>query len=139
MVFLPSGLIFANSNLSLPVYTHTFLKAPALLLITMGALIYVHCIRIFLKLGQGTPVPFDPPQKLVIEGLYQYSRNPMYIGYFLTLLGIFLMFGHFLLLIYLAAASWLVFLFVVYYEEPNLQRRFGESYLEYIRAVPRWL
>jgi len=93
----------------------------------------------FTFIGKGTPAPIDPPKFFVAEGLYRLVRNPMYVGVLLTLLGEVLVFQSTILLAY----SFLVFLafhlFVVYYEEPRLSERFGDSYLRYLGDVPRWL
>lgn len=138
-IIIPLGLIQLNYIWSLPVYDLFFLKVIGLLMIIFGGLICLYCIGIFHILGKGTPVPFDPPKKLVGRGLYKYSRNPMYIGYLLIILGKFFFFGQFLLVVYFLAASIFWHLLIVYYEEPILKKRFGKSYLEYLKKTPRWL
>jgi len=89
--------------------------------------------------GRGTPAPIDPPKVLVAEGLYRFVRNPMYLGALLILLGHVLWFQSLRLLVYVAALTALFHLFVVFYEEPLLRRKFGASYEEYCRRVPRWV
>ena len=42
-------------------------------------------VRIFIKFGEGTPAPWDPPKKLILHGPYRYVRNPMIIGTLLML------------------------------------------------------
>src|SRR3974390_3427805 len=60
----------------------------AILAIVLGAAIYLHAAFWgFALRGRGTPAPIPPPQKLVVEGLHQYVRNPMYIGVLLLILG----------------------------------------------------
>ncbi|MGH7272913.1 MAG: methyltransferase family protein, partial [Nitrospiria bacterium] len=64
---------------------------------------------------------------------------PMYVGVMLILVGESIVFGSATLLAY-AAILWLGFhLFVIYYEEPTLKKKFGKTYEEYIRVVPRWI
>ncbi|MBI3513017.1 MAG: DUF1638 domain-containing protein, partial [Proteobacteria bacterium] len=76
---------------------------------------------------------------LVIEGLYRYVRNPMYVSVLTFLLGESLFFQSRNLLVY-AACVWVgFFLFVLGYEEPALRRKFGDSYRDYCRRVPRWI
>ena len=87
----------------------------------------------------GTPAPMDPPKELVVVGFYRYVRNPMYVGIILILIGYFLWFGYWSLLIYTASVFIVIHLFVTLYEEPTLQRKFGESYEKYCRRVPRWI
>jgi len=107
--------------------------------IAVGAAILAWCALTFALLGKGTPAPFDPPKMLVASGLYRAVRNPMYWGAELVLIGEAAVFGSLTILVY-AAVLWLVFhLFLFYYEEPNLRRRFGVSYERYCDAVPRWV
>ena len=75
----------------------------------------------------------------VVTALNRYVRNPMYIGVFLVLIGEAALFRAPALLAYVAFFCAAVELFVVFYEEPTLQRQFGESYEEYRRTVPRWI
>jgi protein-S-isoprenylcysteine O-methyltransferase Ste14 len=111
----------------------------SLIPMVVGAAILLHCIRMFAWVGRGTLVPFDAPRKLVVQGLYRYVRNPMYVGVLLILLGEALLFESVALLEY--AAGWFVVinLVVLLYEEPMLRSQFGESYERYRRAVGRWV
>jgi len=104
-----------------------------------GLLIYLSCLWDFARRGRGTPAPIDPPRVLVVEGLYRYVRNPMYVGVFLVLLAEVLFFESRALALYIVGWSVFVNLFVILYEEPALRRRFGFSYEEYRRAVRRWV
>ena len=93
----------------------------------------------FLAEGRGTPAPIDPPKELISVGFYRYVRNPMYVGVILILIGHFLWFGFWWLLIYTALAFLIVHLFVTRYEEPTLKRKFGAAYEDYLKNVPRWI
>jgi len=109
------------------------------LIILLGASIYFRCAWEFAVRGLGTPAPIAPTKFLVTTALHRYVRNPMYIGVFLVLLGEAGLFRAPLLLAYAAFFCVPVELFVVYYEEPTLRRRFGESYEQYRSSVPRWI
>lgn len=105
----------------------------------VGAAIYLWCAWDFAATGKGTPGPWDAPRVFVSRGPYRRVRNPMYIGVELILSGEAIVFGSWMLAAY-AALVWVIFhLFVLLYEEPALARKFGSSYQEYCRAVPRWL
>jgi len=108
-------------------------------LFTASLAVSLHCSRLFARLGQGTPVPIDPPSRLVVSGLYRYSRNPIYVAQVAVLLSYGLWFGHAALFIYALLVGLLIQLGVVALEEPQLRRRFGSSYAEYMQAVPRWV
>ncbi|HVT38242.1 MAG TPA: methyltransferase [Gemmatimonadaceae bacterium] len=63
------------------------MHAPALLAMIAGSSIYAVCAWRFAVDGLGTPAPWDPPRRLVTGGLYGWTRNPMYVGIVLALLG----------------------------------------------------
>jgi protein-S-isoprenylcysteine O-methyltransferase Ste14 len=115
------------------------LRYLGLLPIIVGAVAECWCAWDFAMKGRGTPAPFDPPKELVARGLYRRVRNPMYVSVMLILLGEAVFFASRFMITY----SLIVFagfnLFVLFYEEPTLRRKFGESYERYCRAVPRWL
>lgn len=128
-----------NIRLGLPVLSHPLLDLLGIIFIFTGAVTYIYSFYLFKSLGKGTPVPIEPPKKLVIAGLYKYTRNPMYLGIFSIILGGFFIFGYFLLLIYAFLYLFLINLFVIFYEEPKLKELFGKEYSDYIKYVPRWL
>lgn len=108
-------------------------------LIVAGILPLIESARRFVSVGRGTLVPATPTEHLVISGFYRTVRNPMYVGVFFALAGEVILFEKRALLLY-AATLWLVMhLFVCFYEEPTLTRRYGEQYLRYKRNVLRWL
>jgi protein-S-isoprenylcysteine O-methyltransferase Ste14 len=105
---------------------------------TTGAAFALWCISIFASIGKGTPAPFDPPRRLVIQGPYRFVRNPMYIGVGLALTGAALFYESLLLLGCTCLFILATHLFVVWYEEPTLQRTFGQEYEAYCGRVRRW-
>jgi protein-S-isoprenylcysteine O-methyltransferase Ste14 len=117
----------------------TALHLLGLTLMVPGAAILLWCIWDFASKGRGTLAPIDPPRQLVVEGLYRYVRNPMYLGVLLMLLGETAFFQSIALLKYTLAWFIVVNLFVLLYEEPALRHRFGDSYERYFRSVRRWL
>lgn len=117
----------------------TPLQVLSLVPMVVGAAILIRCIWDFAAKGRGTLAPIDPPTQLVVQGLYRYVRNPMYLGVLLLLLGESAFFRSATLLQYTIAWFIVVNLMVLFYEEPALRRRFGESYQRYFRSVHRWL
>ena len=106
-------------------------------LIALGAALYLRCAWDFARVGLGTPAPIDPPRNLVAVGLYRYVRNPMYVGIVSELLGECIFFESRRVLAFALFAVLATHLFVVFYEEPTLRKKFGASYEEYCRRVPR--
>lgn len=106
----------------------------------LGFAVALRCVWDFGWSGQGTPAPIIPPQRLVVVGFYRYVRNPMYVGFAAGWIGLWIVFGqaNLVAILVVAAVALGVHLFVVFYEEPTLRRKFGAPYEEYRRNVRRW-
>ena len=105
-----------------------------------GLLIILWTNGLFLTLGRGTAHPFaDKTQQLVVVGPYRYVRNPMMWGVGSLLTGSALWLGSAGLWIAFALFFTFINLFVPFYEERDMERRFGEEYREYCRRAPRWI
>lgn len=113
--------------------------AAGLIGIAFGAAGYLWCALDFAFAGRGTPAPIDMPKKLVVRGLYKFTRNPMYISVLLVLAGESLLFGSARLAEYAAVVAIGFHLFVLLHEEPTLRRKMGAAYEQYSREVPRWI
>jgi len=108
--------------------------------IALGCAIYFHtAFWGFAMIGGGTPAPIAPPKMLVVRGLHRFVRNPMYIGVLLIVAGQVWLFWSRSLFLYVALLWSAFHLFVLIYEEPTLQKEFGESYERYRAGVPRWI
>ena len=144
-VFVPGSLtvlipyLLLSSRIEfLPVTLSSFRYA-GIIPILLGTLLYLWCAWDFTFVGKGTPAPFDPPKEIVVRGLYRFVRNPMYVAVILALIGEAVFFESTAILIY-ASIVFLVFhLWVIYYEEPTLKRKFGESFTQYCQNVSRWI
>jgi len=109
-----------------------------IILMWSGAALAIYCTLLMFLFGKGTPLVTSAPQKIMDRNIYSYVRHPMMWALFLVVLGEFFTFGQFILLAWLIAMSRIIYLIVVYYEEPQLERRFGESWKEYCKKVPAW-
>ena len=107
--------------------------------IIAGSIVSLWCSFDFIFIGKGTPVPTDPPKKLVVFGLYRFVRNPMYIGILVLLFGEAVLFKSFILICYTACIFCLFQIFIIGFEEPSLHAQFGKEYEEYCSSVPRWI
>jgi protein-S-isoprenylcysteine O-methyltransferase Ste14 len=108
-------------------------------LLVLGSLIYLICVMEFAVRGRGTPAPVDAPKRLVVTGLYQYARNPMYVGVLSMVLGWTFLSKSLELLGYAALLALCFHAFIRLYEEPALRKLFGEEYERYTATVGRWL
>ena len=113
--------------------------AAGVALIVLGATLGGWCVALFIVEGRGTPAPFDAPRAFVPSGPYRWVRNPMYVGGALLLLGLGLSQRSLVMALFTIPAVLVAHLFVVSYEEPTLESRFGKPYADYRRHVPRWL
>lgn len=77
--------------------------------------------------------------ELVTSGIYQYSRNPAFLGFDLLYLGLLLMFFNWALCVVTIFAMVMYHLQIVKVEEAFLQAAFGEEYLKYKKEVCRYL
>jgi protein-S-isoprenylcysteine O-methyltransferase Ste14 len=108
-------------------------------LIAVGVPLLLDSFARFALQGRGTPAPVLPTEHLVVSGLYQYFRNPMYVGVVTVVLGQGLVIGSLPVLGYGALLGLTFHLFVLAYEEPSLRRSFGAEYRRYCRNVSRWI
>ena len=153
-ILTPIGVVIFGAFTALFVFAAIFvdrlLHLPSLLpegvrpllsipVMAVGAAVTAWSALHFLKV-KGTPVPFNPPPKLVRSGPYWYARNPMLTGVFLFLFGVG--FG--------VNSVSLVFFFTPLYvlinvwelkkiEEPELVIRLGDEYIEYRRQTPMFV
>lgn len=136
-VGIPVWLLVSERSWSFPADQWVrFLGVP---LMVLGAVALLRCIWEFFWTGRGTLAPVDPPKVLVVQGLYRFVRNPMYVAVLTVLMGETVFF-HSAAILLEAVLFWLItHLFVIFYEEPALTRMFGESYASYRQQVGRWL
>ena len=113
-------------------------RAPAVLRVALGFRVYAVCAARFVREGLGTPAPWDAPRLLVTGGLYRWTRNPMYVGLVVTLLGEAWLFASGALMVYALAIAAMFHARVLLYEEPTLHRLFGAPFEAYCGRVRRW-
>ncbi len=93
----------------------------------------------FLKV-KGTPVPFNPPPKVVDTGPYRYARNPMLTGVFMFLFGVGFAFNSVSLVFFFAPLFVLVNVWELKrIEEPELVKRLGKAYTDYRSRTPMFV
>jgi protein-S-isoprenylcysteine O-methyltransferase Ste14 len=112
--------------------------AAGIILGVLGLVLIVSALVFFKKHGT-PPQPHKPTRKIVTVGPYRFTRNPMYLGGNLVLLGLSFLF-------YLPWV-WGVFLIglpinhwgIVLEEEKYLEKKFGKRYRDYKKNVRRWI
>lgn len=120
----------------LPASVNIILSVPIL---AIGLFLALWSILHFIKV-KGTPVPFNPPPKLVTTGPYAYVRNPMLTGVFIQFFGLGFLFRSIsLVFIFTPLFVLLSVLELRAVEEPELEKRLGKEYLEYKKRVPMFI
>jgi protein-S-isoprenylcysteine O-methyltransferase Ste14 len=111
-----------------------------LLLIFLAGLSDLWSLSLFLKLHT-TPNPMRPgaATHLVTTGLYRYSRNPMYLGMLVMLLGWWIWLGSLTPILLLPVFVYVLVKMQIEPEEEALEAHFGDRYRDYKSSVPRWL
>ena len=119
-----------------PFFVKPLRMAISLPFLLAGTCVWLWSAGLFLK-RKGTPVPVNPPPKLITDGPYAYSRNPMMTGLFMVMAGIGIFFGSVTLTFIMTPLFVLMsVLEFKYIEEPELAKRFGKVYTEYKEKTP---
>jgi protein-S-isoprenylcysteine O-methyltransferase Ste14 len=103
-----------------------------------GGTLTVYAAGLFTKAGT-TVKPFQPSTALVTSGPYRFTRNPMYLGMVIALIGVGLMLGSLTPFLVIAAFALLIDRRFIRVEEEMLRGAFGSAYTEFTSSVRRWL
>jgi protein-S-isoprenylcysteine O-methyltransferase Ste14 len=137
---LPGIVAFAVPLALVAEHLGAFSPRPlGLLSFLAGVIVLVWCTVEFYVSGRGTLAPWSPPQRLVAVGPYRFSRNPMYVGVTLILIGWAVLFWSLTLMVYAALVLLAFHIRVIAGEEPWLKRTYGADWESYRARVPRWL
>jgi len=144
LVVIPATIIYRNGADTFGLWQ----SAPAIRIVLAlvgvgfavgGLILMVSTNRLFATVGQGTLAPWNPPQRLVVRGVYRHVRNPMMLGVSSILFGEALLTASLLLLCLFAFFVTIALIAMPLVEERGLVRRFGDDYVVYKRNVPRWI
>ena len=110
----------------------------AVVVLLAGLLTIIFAARLFHRLE--TPIrPFEQPQLLVTQGLFAYSRNPMYLGMVIFLIGYAVILGSLTPWLVIPVFVWLIQERFIKVEETGLEQAYGDTYRHYQQRVRRWL
>ena len=149
-VRLPPPLVFVLS-IGLGVVIHTFVYpwplslprdelriAAGVLLVLAGAICVALAFSLFHRTRQD-PRPWKPTPEVIGDGIYRYTRNPMYLGMALIQAGLGVGKGNLWIVATVPVFMATVYLTAVRHEEAYLEAKFGQAYLNYKASVRRWL
>lgn len=112
-------------------------QAVGLALALAGGGLWLWATVVLVARGDGTPLPLDPPRRLVESGPYRWIRNPMHLGLIAFFAGEALLFRSVVFLIVVALLALATVLWSRH-EERELERRFDGPYVRYRDSVPGW-
>ena len=101
-----------------------------------GLILYLWTVFLQVKKGRGTPIPLLPPEKLLVNAPYSYCRNPMVLGAIAFYFGLCVFIGSWDAFYIVAPVAVLLLIYAKFWEEGELESRFGQAYLEYKRQAP---
>jgi protein-S-isoprenylcysteine O-methyltransferase Ste14 len=106
--------------------------------ILFGIVLELVTDRLFHQAGT-TVMPFAESQALLTGGVFRFTRNPMYLGFALILLGVAGLFGTLTPLLVVPVFMILIDGGFIWPEEMMLEQKFGQGYLDYKKKVRRWI
>jgi protein-S-isoprenylcysteine O-methyltransferase Ste14 len=109
------------------------------LFFVIGLALFIWCVSLFAKVGQGTLAPWDPTRNLVAVGPYRFVRNPMIGSVALLLIGQALFWVSWAVGVWAGVFIMINHAYFILSEEPGLEKRFGKPYCVYKDNVPRWI
>ncbi len=143
MVYVPALIIWLTWNTS---YAASFPPTSAIKWLAglpfaaAGLILMFRTMWLFAaKGGGGTPAPWEPINNFIVLGPYRYVRNPMLIGVNLFLTAEAILLQSIPIFLWMAAFVILNTIYFTLFEEPQLEKRFGQAYANYKRHVPRWI
>jgi len=126
-----------NINNTLKLMDSDFISILGLLVISLGIVFFI-VAAITMKNSWRVGIDKSTKSKLITEGIYRYSRNPAFVGFYLMFIGLFL--------IYIDVITCIVMFFNIYAmnrlvneEEKHLEEMFEEEYITYKKKTPRYL
>ena len=141
LVFVPAIILITTYKRFPPelIGPDRLLFWPGLVAAGLGFAMAFWTVSLLTKFGEGTPAPWDPPQKLVVRGPYRFVRNPMITSVLFMLTAEALLLQSWPIFLWLLAFFLLNCIYFPLFEERSLEKRFGKDYLEYKKHVPRWI
>ena len=138
LLALGSGLLLSGFGDSRP-SSIAIVRIAGVIVTLIGLIWALSCVLIFARKGRGTPIPADPPRRLVVSGPYRFVRNPMAIGVGVALAGVALFYESTMFFLVVVVFMLAHHVMVRFYEEPKLRRTFGSDYVAYCERVNRWI
>jgi protein-S-isoprenylcysteine O-methyltransferase Ste14 len=122
----------------IPLTVPAMLRYIGLALAFIGFLLGIGAFIEFMK-ARTTLDPHGAAKQLVTSGIYRFTRNPIYLGFLLVVVGLPLYFGLYWGIVLAPLYVFLMNRLIIQHEEAYLERKFGKTYADYTSQVRRWL
>ena len=119
-------------------FGHNSDKPSAWLRYALGIIVLLFCAYLFRQKNTAIE-PFQESSYLLKEGIFNYSRNPIYLSMITVLIGLWLYLGSLTPVFVIPVFAWLIQELFIKEEERMLEATFGEEYREYKATVRRWI
>ena len=131
-------MVVLNAFLPIVQVIESQTRFAGVLLILFGGWLAATGSRLFDK-HNTTVRPFEESTALIKEGPYRFSRNPMYLGMVVLLVGVATILGTLTPIIVIPVFMWVITMRFIVHEEKALEQQFGREYTDYQKSVRRWL
>lgn len=101
-----------------------------------GLILYLWTVSLQVIKGLGTPLPLVPPKKLLVGPPYTYCRNPMVLGAIMFYFGLCAFIGSWEAFSIVFVMAVILLAYLKFWEEAELEARFGKAYTEYKNQTP---
>jgi protein-S-isoprenylcysteine O-methyltransferase Ste14 len=122
----------------LPFSAPAILRYTGLALTFVGFLLGIGALIEFRK-ARTTLDPHGSAKKLVISGIYRFTRNPIYLGFLLMVVGLPLNSGSYWGIVLAPFYIFMMNRLIIQHEEAYLEKKFGKTYTSYVSRVRRWV
>lgn len=142
LVFLGAillGVLIQRKGVRLSLWFAPELRIAAGVVILVCGVSLVVSARIWFKRTGQSPFPWTPTPEVIFQGPYRFTRNPMYVGVTLFVVGLGIALNDIWISVCAAPALLLVHFIAVLPEERYLTEKFGESYRSYLARVRRYI
>lgn len=126
-----------NLDNRLMLWNSDFISISGLFLIAIGVIFFITA-AITMKNSWRVGIDKSTKSKLITEGIYKYSRNPAFVGFYLMFIGLFLVYSDLITCISMLINIYAMNRLVIE-EEKHLEKMFGKEYTDYKKKAPRYL
>lgn len=137
LFLIPIGILKIETSLAINGFQP--IKEIGWILFTIFSILGLYSGYTMSWVGEGTPLPLDCPNKLVIKGPYKFVRNPMAVAGIGQAVCVGIILGSFMVILYALSGAILWHILVRPIEENDLAQRFGEQYQEYRSRIKCWI